>query len=295
MLYSMTGYGKGEGLLSEGKHLLVEIKSLNGKNFELNNRFPPLFRSYETQIRKLLQQILNRGTIDISLNLKQNGTNRPVTVNKEMAGFYFQSMQEIAEELSLKTSDDLTLQTLMNLPEVIATETDGIEESEWGAISEYIRTAAENLMHYRRTEGKSIEADLRQRVKNIESLLADIIPLEDERIQRIRQRIRTTLDDLGGKTNMDENRFEQELIYYLEKIDFSEEKHRLAIHCRYFQELSENGDETGAGKKLGFVLQEIGREINTLGSKANDAAIQKIVVNMKDELEKAKEQILNIL
>lgn len=295
MLYSMTGYGKADGLLSEGRHLLVEIKSLNGKNFELNNRFPPVFRSYETQVRKILQQILNRGTIDVSLSLKQNGANRPVTVNKELAGYYFHSMQEISGELSLKTTGDLALQTLMNLPEVIVTETESIEDSEWGAMEQCIRTAAENLIQYRQTEGATIEADLLQRIKNIESLLEAVHPLEKERILRIRQRIRTTLEDLGGKPNMDENRFEQELIYYLEKIDISEEKQRLATHCHYFQQLSKIGDETGSGKKLGFVLQEIGREINTLGSKANDAEIQKIVVSMKDELEKAKEQVLNIL
>lgn len=295
MLYSMTGYGKAEELLSDGRHLYVEVKSLNGKNFDLNSRFSSLFRSYETQIRKQLQQTLNRGTVDISLSIKQNGVNRPVVVNKDLALSYFRSMNEIAETLSLPISDSQTLQTLMTLPEVIAADTESISESEWERVATCIQVAAENLMRYRKSEGATIEADLLERVGNIETLLQAVLPLEKERIQRIRQRIRTTLEDLGGKTNMDENRFEQELIYYLEKIDFSEEKQRLATHCDYFRQLSNAGDETGVGKKLGFVLQEIGREINTLGSKANDAEIQKIVVNMKDELEKAKEQVLNVL
>lgn len=295
MLYSMTGYGKAEGLLSKDKHLLVEIKSLNGKSFDFGNRFPALFRLFETDIRKILQQALIRGTIDMNLTLKQNGSARPVTINKELAGYYFKAMQEMSVDLSLKTTTDLTLQTIMALPEVVSLQSESLEETDWESIEKCILQAVEHLMAYRKTEGAAIEADLLKRVDNIVQLLTKVPPLEAERIQRIRQRIHATLEDLGNGNNLDENRFEQELIYYLEKIDFSEEKQRLAAHCNYFKQLIANGEESGIGKKLGFVLQEIGREINTLGSKANDVAIQKIVINMKDELEKAKEQILNVL
>lgn len=289
----MTGYGKAETALSESRHLQVEIKSLNGKNFDLNNRFPPLFRPYEAQIRKLLQQLLYRGSVDISLSLKQNGTSRPVTVNKELASYYFQTMQELSSDLSLKTPEEHILQTLMTLPEVIAPEVENLEDSDWEIMEKCIREAAEHLTQYRQTEGNTIEKDLLLRVANIQQLLDETAPLEAERINRIRTRIDATLAEWEVK--VDENRFEQELIYYIEKIDFSEEKQRLSAHCAYFRQLISKAGQEGIGKKLGFVLQEIGREINTLGSKANDAGIQKIVINMKDELEKAKEQVLNVL
>lgn len=295
MLYSMTGYGKADGALSKDKHLLVEIKSLNGKTFDFGNRFPVLFRFFETDIRRILHQALIRGTIDISLTLKQNGSARPVTVNKELAAYYFKMMQEINTDLAVTSDANQNLQTIMTLPEVVSLQSESLEEADREGIERCVLQAAAQLTAYRKTEGAAIESDLLKRVNNIVKLLADVPPLEAERIQRIRQRIHTTLEDLGGGTSVDENRFEQELIYYLEKIDFSEEKQRLAAHCNYFKQLTASGDEKGIGKKLGFVLQEMGREINTLGSKANDAAIQKIVINMKDELEKAKEQILNVL
>lgn len=293
MLYSMTGYGKAEIVLSESRHLLVEIKSLNGKNFDLNNRFPPLFRPYEALIRKLLQQVLHRGSVDITLSLKQNGATRPIAVNKELAKYYYQSMQELSADLSLNAPDEQLLQTLMSLPEVIVPEAEDLKDSDWETMEKCIEKAAESLTQYRLTEGNAIEKDLLQRVANIQQLLAETAPLEKERINRIRTRIQATLAEWQVKT--DENRFEQELIYYIEKIDFSEEKQRLAAHCTYFEHLVAQAEEDGIGKKLGFVLQEMGREINTLGSKANDADIQKIVINMKDELEKAKEQVLNVL
>lgn len=291
----MTGYGRAEGLLRGSLQVTVEIRSLNGKSFELNNRFPPALRPFEAHIRKLLQQILIRGSVDIAISFKQNDSARPVAVNKELAGFYYQAMQDIAQTLSLKTSEEHALQTLMGLPDVIAPDTEGLEEQDWPDMQPVIEAAAGALLQFRRNEGTAVQKDLSERVDNIEQLLAEVLPLEKERINRIRQRIQASLEEWVGKQNTDENRFEQELIYYLEKIDFSEEKQRLAAHCRYFKELVQQGGGEGIGKKLGFVLQEIGREINTLGSKANDAGIQKIVVNMKDELEKAKEQVLNVL
>lgn len=295
MLYSMTGYGRAERLLRGSLQVSVEIRSLNGKNFELNNRFPPALRPFEAHIRKLLQQTLIRGSVDIAISLKQNDSGRPMTVNKELAGFYYQAMQDIAQTLSLKTSEDQALQTLMNLPDVIAPDTEGLDEEDWAAMQPVVESAADALLQFRKNEGAALQEDLLRRIDNIEHLLAGVLPLEKERMIRIRQRIQASLEEWGGKQNTDENRFEQELIYYLEKIDFSEEKQRLAAHCTYFKTLVQQGNNDGIGKKLGFVLQEIGREINTLGSKANDADIQKIVVNMKDELEKAKEQVLNVL
>lgn len=295
MLYSMTGYGRAEGILPGGLQVSVELRSLNGKNFELNNRIPPALRPFEAQLRKLLQQMLVRGSVDITISLKQNDNSRPMVVNKKLAGFYYQAMQDIANTLSLKTSDGQALQTLMALPDVVAPDTEGMDEEDWVALQPIAETAAQALLQFRKNEGNALQKDLLNRISNIEQLLTQVLPLEKERIPRIRQRIQASMEEWNIKQNTDENRFEQELIYYLEKIDFSEEKQRLTAHCIYFKELVHQSSVEGIGKKLGFVLQEIGREINTLGSKANDADIQKIVVNMKDELEKAKEQVLNVL
>ena len=295
MLYSMTGFGRAEGILPGGLQVSVELRSLNGKNFELNNRLPPALRPFEAHLRKLLQQMLVRGSVDVTVSLKQNDSSRPMVVNKKLAEFYYQAMRDIAQTLSLKTSEGQVLQTLMGLPDVVAPDTEGLDEKDWAALQPVAETAANALLQFRENEGSALQQDLLGRIENIEQLLTQVVPLEKERINRIRQRIQASMEEWNVKQNADENRFEQELIYYLEKIDFSEEKQRLSAHCSYFKELVHQDASEGVGKKLGFVLQEIGREINTLGSKANDADIQKIVVNMKDELEKAKEQILNVL
>ncbi|MFT4061340.1 MAG: YicC/YloC family endoribonuclease [Edaphocola sp.] len=296
MIYSMTGYGRGEGSVG-GRQVMVEIKSLNGKQFEISSRFSPLLKAYEADIRNDLQKTLKRGTIDISITIKQDGAAKPMVVNTELAQYYYRAMAQIATELGLATtgSSDQIMATIMRMPEVVAAESDTLPEEDWQAIRNIIKGAAAHLVQHRSAEGQALQQDLANNIGAIEQLLAQVAPYEPERISRIRERIHGSLEEWVEKERIDLNRLEQELIFYIEKIDFSEEKQRLGTHCAYFTALMESGNEEGIGKKLGFVLQEVGREINTLGSKANDAAIQKIVVNMKDHLEKAKEQVLNAL
>jgi uncharacterized protein (TIGR00255 family) len=296
MIFSMTGYGRAEGVAGS-RQVTVEIKSLNGKQFELNNRFTPLLKAYESEIRNDLMRILKRGTIDLSVTIKQDGAAKPMQVNTELARYYYNAMIAIADDLDLefRSRPDQIMCTLMRMPEIVAAESDSLPEAEWLSIRKLIVEAAEQLMVHRSEEGKAIELDLMMNINNIETLLKQVEQYEPTRMERIRQRINGSLQDWMDKERIDANRLEQELIFYIEKIDFSEEKQRLRTHCSYFAELTAQADVNGAGKKLGFVLQEVGREINTLGSKANDADIQKIVVNMKDGLEKAKEQVLNVL
>ena len=296
MIYSMTGYGRAEGVAGS-RQVTVEIKSLNGKQFELNNRFTPLLKAYESEIRNDLMRILKRGTIDLSVTIKQDGAAKPMQVNTELARYYYNAMMAIADDLNLefRSHPDQIMATLMRMPEIVAAESDSLPEEEWLSIQRLIVEAAEQLVVHRSEEGKAIKEDLLMNIGNIESLLKQVEQYEPTRLERIRQRINGSLQDWMDKERIDVNRLEQELIFYIEKIDFSEEKQRLRTHCAYFSELAAQADDNGAGKKLGFVLQEVGREINTLGSKANDADIQKIVVNMKDGLEKAKEQVLNVL
>lgn len=291
MLYSMTGFGRAESTVN-GRQVVVELKSLNGKQFELVTKLPPILRSYELDIRGLLNSILMRGTIDLTFSIKQEGASKPMTVNTALATFYYNGMQQIAKELNL-TADNV-LATLMRMPEVVAPEQDVIPEGEWLQMKKILEDAANSLMEHRKHEGEALHKDLHSRIQNIEKLHEAILPLESQRTDKIRGRIMNSLTDVVGKDNIDPNRFEQEIIYYLERIDFSEEKTRLKQHCQYFHTTVEK-QGISKGKVLGFILQEIGREINTLGSKANDADIQQIVINMKDELEKAKEQVLNIL
>ena len=291
MLYSMTGFGRAEATIN-GRQVVVEIKSLNGKQFDIVTKLPPILRSYELDIRTMLSGILLRGTIDISIAIKQEGATKPMTVNTGLAVFYYQSMQQIARQLNIP--EDNILATLMRMPEVVAPEQDVVPEGEWTEIKMAIEKVAKALMDHRKHEGDALHKDLHQRIQNIEKLLNDVLPLESARTERIRNRIMQSLQDVIGSDNIDANRFEQEMIYYIERIDFSEEKTRLKQHCQYFHTSVEKVG-ISKGKVLGFILQEVGREINTLGSKANDAEIQQIVITMKDELEKAKEQVLNIL
>lgn len=296
MIFSMTGYGRAEGVAG-GRQVIVEVKSLNGKQFELNSRITPLLKAYEADIRNELMRILKRGTVDLSVTIKQEGANKPMQVNTELARYYYQAMTAIAADLDLNVSahPEHVLSTLMRMPEIVAADMDTLPEQDWISIKELITEAAEKLAAHREEEGKAIEKDLLANINGIESLLKEVEQYEPTRIERIRQRISGSLQEWVEKERIDMNRLEQELIFYIEKIDFSEEKQRLRTHCTYFAELASNGYTDGIGKKLGFVLQEVGREVNTLGSKANDADIQKIVVNMKDNLEKAKEQVLNVL
>lgn len=291
MLYSMTGFGREEAAIANYQ-IVAEVKSLNGKQSDINTRIAPVLRPYEHEIRSLINTRLGRGTIDITISVKQDGVSKPMSINTNLAQSYYKGMQEIATQLGLPQENILA--TLMSMPEIVAPDQESLQEDDWNAMKDVIVAAVENLRAHRKAEGISLQQDLENCIVNIEKGLQEILPFEPLRIDRLRSKINTSMEEWVAAANIDKNRLEQELIYYIEKIDFSEEKIRLTQHCNYFREILHNEEEV-KGKKLGFVLQEVGREINTLGSKANDADIQKIIVGMKDQLEKAKEQILNVL
>lgn len=287
----MTGFGRAEQTVGE-KTFLVEVKALNGKQFELQLKLPPLLRPYEFEIRNILQEQLIRGTIDCYINIKQNGTTKPVTINTELIKAYYNQIKELSADLDIDTNS--VLSALLRLPEVVTPTNEVLEQGDFTEFTTVLDAALKELLGHRAEEGISIEKDLLKRIENIKEQEECILELEPDRKQRIKTEIHDLLAEHVGKENIDNNRMEQELIYYMEKIDIHEEQIRLRQHCEYFKDIM-NGQEDSKGKKLSFVLQEIGREINTTGSKAYDAGIQKCVVKMKDELEKAKEQVLNVL
>jgi uncharacterized protein (TIGR00255 family) len=291
MLKSMTGFGRAEQTVND-KTFLVEIKSLNGKQFEMQLRLPPLLRPYEFDIRSILQEQLVRGTIDCMITIKQNGTSKPVNINTDLIKAYYQQIESLAGELNVDTNS--VLSALLRLPEVVTPTNDVLNDNDFEEFKKVLQTALSELNRHREEEGASLENDLIKRINNINAQEEAIVQLEPNRMKRIREEIVQLLEKHVGKENYDGNRLEQELIYYIEKVDIHEEQVRLKQHCEYFRSLLTNKDES-KGKKLSFIIQEIGREINTTGSKAYDADIQKCVVTMKDELEKAKEQILNVL
>jgi uncharacterized protein (TIGR00255 family) len=291
MLKSMTGFGRAEQTVND-KTFLVEIKALNGKQFEMQLRLPPLLRPYEFDIRNILQEQLVRGTIDCMITIKQNGTSKPVNINTDLIKAYYHQIETLAGELNIDTNS--VLSALLRLPEVVTPTNDVLNDNDFEEFKKVLETALNELNKHREEEGASLENDLVKRINNINAQEEAIVKLEPHRIKRIREEIEQLLEKHVGKENYDGNRLEQELIYYIEKIDIHEEQVRLKQHCDYFRSLLANKDEA-KGKKLSFIIQEIGREINTTGSKAYDADIQKCVVTMKDELEKAKEQILNAL
>lgn len=291
MLKSMTGFGKAEQTVND-KTFLVEIKALNGKQFELQLKLPALLRPYEFEIRNVLQEHLIRGTIDCFVNIKQNGTTRPVNINTDLIKAYYKQIDELAKDLSIDTNS--VLSALLRLPEVVTPATDVLDENDFTEFKKVLVSALTQLNQHRTDEGAILEKDLVKRIDNIKEQEEAILILEPNRKIRIVDEINQLLEKNVGKENIDNNRMEQELIYYMEKIDIHEEQIRLRQHCEYFKSILEEAEE-GKGKKLSFILQEIGREINTTGSKAYDADIQKCVVKMKDELEKAKEQVLNVL
>jgi uncharacterized protein (TIGR00255 family) len=287
----MTGFGRAEQTVNE-KTFLVEIKSLNGKQFEMQLRLPPLLKPYEFEIRNMLQEQLIRGTIDCIITIKQNGASKPVVINTDLIKAYYQQIETMAGEL--KTDTQSVLAALLRLPEVVTPSNEVLSEQEFTELKNVLQAALDELTRHREAEGAILKNDLYKRISNINAREEVIVKLEPARIHRIKDEIRQLLETYVGKENYDGNRLEQELIYYMEKIDIHEEQVRLKQHCDYFKDLLA-GNEDAKGKKLSFVLQEMGREINTTGSKAYDAEIQKCVVEMKDELEKAKEQVLNVL
>jgi uncharacterized protein (TIGR00255 family) len=287
----MTGYGRAEMTFND-KTLLVEVKSLNGKQFDVRLNIPSLLKPIEVEIRNTLNEHLFRGSVECSIFVRSNGTSKPVNINKALAKSYYQPIVELADELGIGKENILS--TLLKMPDVVSSTNEVLAEDEKHAIFGLLKQAIDLLNLHRQEEGKSIELDLLERVAGIEAQQAAIAVLEPNRRTKIKDGLIKLLEQNVGPDKYDNNRLEQELIYYIEKIDISEERVRLTNHCAYFKSILSEKDPN-KGKKLSFVLQEMGREINTTGSKANDVDIQKAVIVMKDELEKAKEQILNVL
>lgn len=291
MLKSMTGFGRSEKTIGS-KTFLIDIKSLNGKQFDLSLRLPALLKPYEFDIRKLLAEGLKRGSVDCSIGLKDTGDAKPVTINTDLAKAYFNSLFAMAKELNIDTSNILSV--LIKMPEVLTTSSDTLSDNDWSELSVLINEAVCDLNQHRTDEGNVLKQELQSRINNISDLQKEILPLDVQRKEKLREGLVSLLEEKVGSENYDANRLEQELIYYIEKMDITEEMVRLSNHCNYFTEIL-NEENDSKGKKLSFILQEVGREINTTGSKAYDSTIQKLVVMMKDELEKAKEQVLNVL
>ena len=285
MIHSMTGYGKSV-LQLPSKTISIEIKSLNSKTLDLNMRMPSMYRSKELTLRKLIASKLNRGKVDFSLNLENTGGESFAKVNSKVVKEYMSQLEKLAsgDEVQL-------LQMAIKMPDAVSTERDEIDETEWADIQNEILKALDNISLYRLEEGNVLEADFTKRIAIISDLLDQVLTIDPERITNVRERLHKGVSEL--KEKYDENRFEQELVYYIEKFDITEEKVRLQNHLEYFIKTLNSDDSNG--KKLGFISQEIGREVNTIGSKANFAPMQKLVVQMKDELEKIKEQLLNVL
>jgi uncharacterized protein (TIGR00255 family) len=288
----MTGYGKATKELSD-KKMIVEIKSLNSKIMDLSMRVASSYREKELEIRNEISKIVERGKIDFSLWIeKKENAEAPAVINQSLIEGYYRQIKEIADNLNTPLPADW-LQTLLHLPDVMTkNETQETSNEEWKDVLDVIKESINRLVDFRKQEGAALAEKFREKIRNIQLLLETLIPYEQERIEKIKERITDTLNKNIG-IDYDKNRLEQELIYYIEKLDINEEKQRLNNHLEYFIVTMETG--TGQGKKLGFISQEIGREINTLGSKSNHAEMQKIVVQMKDELEQIKEQVLNVM
>lgn len=290
-MYSMTGYGRAEKASGDWQ-VLAEVKSLNGKQMEMNLKIPPLLKGNEFDIRNLIANRLGRGSIDFSITLKHNGSTKPVMLNTGLIRSYYQTLQELSDELNLDTTQ--VLGALLRLPEVVLPVTETVDDAGWLLVQEAMDEAINTLLAHRRNEGAILRGDLLERITIINASADEVAILAARRPDYLRENLRKRIEEALGKDQYDPNRMEQEIIYYIEKYDISEELVRLKNHCDYFISLVKD-EEIAKGKRLGFLLQEIGREINTTGAKAYDAEMQKLVVKMKDELEKAKEQILNIL
>jgi len=289
----MTGFGKAEKSNSDIK-IVVEIKSLNSKQADISIRMPNEYNQKEIEIRNMLAKNLKRGKVFCLISAENKGGDVPIKINKKLAVNYINELQDIAKKSDISDSSIDYLSIATRLPEVVSNNTDEISKEEYSILIKAIKLALNEIDDFRQHEGEILAHDFRERITNILEMLNQIIPFEEERINRIREKLEMEFSNYNEKLKVDPNRFEQELIFYLEKFDITEEKIRLKKHCDYFMATLENGDGE-KGKKLGFVAQELGREINTIGSKANHAEIQKIVIQMKDELEKIKEQMMNIL
>lgn len=291
MIKSMTGFGK-HSVEVKNNIITIEIRTLNSKQLDINLRSPINYKENELAVRNLVSNFLQRGKIDININIEHKSAESAPFINIELARHYYAELHSLSQKLNIPEPDTY-LSMILKMPDVLATQQEEIDPEEWNQIIEGLTMACQSVDKFRTQEGKLIEEEFTSRIKTIVDLLSKIQAFEDKRADKIKERIQTNLNNLTLDSEPDQNRLEQEMIYYIEKLDISEEKSRLQKHCDYFIETL--NDKEAQGKKLGFISQEIGREINTLGAKANDVDIQKIVVLMKDELEKVKEQLFNIL
>jgi len=289
----MTGFGK--QLINTGNNSYqIEIRTLNSKQVDVNLRIPFFLKEFELEIRNMLNKSLVRGKIDLNITNEKATANTIPSINQSVANHYFKEIKNLSQTIEIDLNNQAeVLSMILKMPDVLTSPDDSIEQEEWKQLKEGIELAIERVNEFRQTEGQSLSDDLNKRIVNIAELLKQVDPFEPERAKRIKERIKNNLNNFGDDVQQDKNRLEQEMIYYIEKLDITEEKVRLKKHCEYFLETMATTEFPG--KKLGFISQEIGREINTMGAKANDADIQKIVVLMKDELEKIKEQLFNIL
>lgn len=292
MIKSMTGFGK--ATVDYGtKKVIVEVKSLNSKQLDINLRTPSLYKEKDIEIRNMIKNVLERGKVDMYIYFDNAEDEKDVAVNQSVVKQYYNQMLEVSSSLGIEIDKGELLQTVMRFPDTMQVKMDELDEEAWNALKSAIEKALADVDQFRIQEGKVLIADILKRIDMIKSLSAEVPQFEKQRVVTIKQRLQDKMKEWCEIKNIDENRLEQEIIYYLEKLDITEEKVRLANHCKYFIETVEQ--EEAPGRKLGFIAQEIGREINTMGSKANDHDIQKLVVRMKDELEKIKEQSLNVL
>lgn len=291
MIKSMTGYGKSE-LELPNKKITIEIKSLNSKQLDISSRFPGVYKEKDLEVRRIISEMVVRGKVEFSLYCENLGASTNAVINKNIVMSYFDQLKELYGEVNLELTDRL-IQTIMRLPDAVKVEHEELDETEWQLIREQIIVAVQKLDKFRIQEGNMLKADMLGNIAAIRSLKEQVPQFEPERIDRIKTRLTDAFKDASTNVQADLNRFEQEMIFYLEKLDVNEEMVRLENHCKYFVETLEK--EELVGKKIGFITQEIGREINTLGSKANHTEIQKLVIQMKDALEKIKEQSLNVL
>ena len=290
MVKSMTGFGKGEATL-QNKKITVEIRSLNSKQLDLSIKMPSAYRSLEPEIRTLATKALQRGKVEIFVTAESTAVETSAHINKEQFRAYVRQLSDALTYAGMEASFDAMMQSVLRMPDVVSTPNETVPEEEHAALLAAAGEAVARLDDFRLQEGATLIADLLRRVDKIEGYKQEVVPFEKARTETVRARLLENLEKL--QIDVDRNRLEQEMIFYLEKLDITEEKVRLANHCRYFREVA--AQEEGAGRKLGFIAQEMGREINTMGSKANESNIQILVVKMKDELEKIKEQVLNIL
>ncbi len=288
----MTGFGK-TTVEFRNKKIIIEIKSLNSKQLDLNLRIPNLYKEKEMEIRGLVKERLDRGKVDMVIYFDNAESEKDVVINRSVVTQYFNQMLEISEQLGVDTDKSALLQTVMRFPDTLQVKAEELDEEEWTVLHVGVENALEEMNRFRLQEGAALIKDITHRIALIQELSAQVPAFEKHRVEVIRQKLQEKINEWTDVKNIDQNRLEQEIIYYLEKLDITEEKVRLANHCKYFLETVEK--EEAPGRKIGFIAQEIGREINTMGSKANDHDIQKLVVKMKDELEKIKEQSLNVL